>query len=448
MSSSISYKKIWIVAYPIILGSVAQNIVNVTDTAFLGRVGEIELGAAALGGIFYFVLNMLGAGYGTGVQIIIARKMGENQSSRIGSILDQAIYFMLPLSVFLLFTTFFFTDDLLRPLIASKEIYKATIDFLDYRILGIVFAYGQLVFRSLYIGIADTKALTWSTLVMAGVNIVLDYGLIFGELGLPEMGIKGAALASSIAEGVAFFYLIIYTYRKKLVEKFQLFRFSTLDKENFNGNLKLSYPLMIQNFLSLGVWFVFFLLVEKMGEEELAISNIIRSAYIVLMIPIWGFAAASNSLTSYLIGNQREHLIFNLVGRIIVMCMGGVGVFITLSFLFPGFILSVYTNDAHLIQASVPVLYVVNFGALSLAAGFVLFNALLGTGKTKVGLVIELIVLALYLIFVYIAVEVVKGSIALVWVSEFVYGVLISAMALGYLRWMYRNGRRPVGSSL
>lgn len=448
MSSSISYKKIWIVAYPIILGSVAQNIVNVTDTAFLGRVGEIELGAAALGGIFYFVLNMLGAGYGTGVQIIIARKMGENQPSRIGSILDQAIYFMLPLSIFLLFTTYFFTDDLLRPLIANKDIYTATIDFLDYRILGIVFAYGQLVFRSLYIGIADTKALTWSTLVMAGVNIILDYGLIFGELGLPEMGIKGAALASSIAEGVAFFYLIIYTYRRKLVEKLQLFRFTSLDKENFNGNLKLSYPLMIQNFLSLGVWFVFFLLVEKMGKQELAISNIIRSAYIVLMIPIWGFAAASNSLTSFLIGNQREHLIFKMVGRIIVMCMGGVGVFITASFLFPEFILSVYTNDTNLIQASIPVLYVVNFGALSLASGFVLFNALLGTGKTKVGLVIELIVLALYLVFVYISVDVVHGSIALVWVSEFVYGVLISALALAYLRWMYRKGRTSVSSSV
>ncbi|MCF8294736.1 MAG: MATE family efflux transporter [Bacteroidales bacterium] len=412
---------------------------NVTDTAFIGRVGEIELGAAALGGIFYFVLIMLGTGFGTGVQIIIARKIGEGQRSLVGKILDQAIYFMLPLSLLILLLSYLFIDSWLQPLIESKEVYTATMAYLYYRMPGLLFAFGQIIFRSFYIGLADTKVLTWSTLVMAGVNIVLDYGLIFGNLGFPEMGISGAALASSISEVAAFIFLIVYTYRKKFVSNYQLFHFTKPDKEIFNSNLKLSYPLMIQNFLSLGVWFVFFLLVEKMGEQELAISNIIRSVYIVLMIPIWGFASAANSLTSYLIGNQRAHLIFKLTGRIVLMCMGGVSAFLVASFIFPAEILSVYTDNQSLIKHSIPVLYVVNFGALSLSAGFVLFNTLLGTGKTKAGLFIEMIVLAIYLGFVYLIVSVIKGDITAVWISEFVYGVFISLLSWMYLKWLFRK---------
>ena len=71
LKESITYKKIWIIAYPIILGTIAQNIINVTDTAFLGRVGEVALGASAIAGVFYLTLVTLGWGFGIGLQILL-----------------------------------------------------------------------------------------------------------------------------------------------------------------------------------------------------------------------------------------------------------------------------------------------------------------------------------------------------------------------------------------
>ena len=82
--TQITYNRIWQVAYPIILGSIAQNILNFTDTVFLGRLGEIALGAGAIGGLFYLAVIMLGLGFGTGAQIIIARRLGEGRFSDIG----------------------------------------------------------------------------------------------------------------------------------------------------------------------------------------------------------------------------------------------------------------------------------------------------------------------------------------------------------------------------
>lgn len=89
---------------------------------------------------------------------------------------------------------------MIRLLITSDSIYGATYEFFTWRIWGFLFAFVNVMFRGLYIGITRTKVLTMNAVVMALVNVVLDYALVFGELGLPEMGVRGAALASVIAE--------------------------------------------------------------------------------------------------------------------------------------------------------------------------------------------------------------------------------------------------------
>jgi len=191
---------------------------------------------------------------------------------------------------------------------------------------------------------------------------------------------------------------------------------------------------MLQNFLSLTVWFAFFLLVEKLGEQSLAISNIIRSVYIVLMIPIWGFASAANSMVSYLIGLRRQDQIFVLIKRILFMATGGVLLIVLISLISPQAIISIYTNDAELIQKTIPVLFVINFSAIALSFGFVLFNSVLGTGKTNISFFIEMIVLSIYILYVYLLVHFFDVSVVEVWTAELVYGVMMSTLSYLYLR--------------
>lgn len=433
LEANISYQRIWSIAYPIILGSVAQNLINVTDTAFLGRVGEVELGASALGGMFYLVLFMLALGFGTGTQIIISRRHGEGDSHIIGKTFDHAFYFLLPLSFLAFLGLFFFSTPILRAVIQSEEVFRASVAFLKYRMPGIFFVFGHILFRSFYIGIAQTKVITWSTLVMALTNIVLDYGLIFGKLGLPRMGLEGAAIASTIAEGITLVFLVIYVLRRQHHKSYGLFRFEKFDRRLFNRNFRLASPIMVQNFLSFGIWFAFFLIVEKLGEQALAISNIIRSVYVVLMVPIWGFASATNSMVSYLIGMRRHELIFKLIRRVSIMSAGGVAALVVISLFVPEALLRIYTDDIQLVNLSIPVLHIVNVGAMLLAIGFVLFNAVMGTGKTNISFAIETFTLILYLIYVVVAVRWMGGGIVTAWFVEVIYGILLSVLSLFYL---------------
>mgnify|MGYP003291163799 FL=1 len=211
MKTHITNREIWSIALPIMLGNMAQTIINFTDTAFLGHLGVIALGASMLAGLFYFVFTTVAAGFAIGIQIIVARRFGEKNYGRIGVIFEHGSLFVLLLGLLLFSILYFFSDQLLLWLIDSQNIYEASIDYIKYRQFGIAFVCFNFLYRALYVGISNTKVITYSTAIMAVVNIALDYCLIFGKCGFPQMGIGGAALASLCAEVSAFVFFTIYS---------------------------------------------------------------------------------------------------------------------------------------------------------------------------------------------------------------------------------------------
>ncbi len=434
VKTDIKYSRIWQIAYPIILGSIAQNLINFTDTAFLGRVGEIALGAGALGGLFYLAVIMLGLGFSTGAQIIIARRNGEGKLKEIGQIIDQSLYFMVPLALFAFVLLRYWSIDILDYAVQSKAIFAETTIYMKYRAVGIFFAMGNMVFRAFYVGLAKTKVITYTTIVLAIVNITLDYILIFGHFGAPEMGVAGAAIASVIAEATALLYFIGYTFVTVKFSDYDLFLFKKPEYVKLFAILKVAIPIMMQQFISLSVWFIFFLFIEKLGEMALAVSNIVRSVYVILMIPIWGFATATNTLVSYIIGLKKQDEVLSLIYKIAGLTLVGVLGIVTIGVLFPTAILSVYTNDPVLIEMGKPVLSIVTIGVIFVGVGFIFFNGISGTGKTNISLSLEIIVLTIYLVYTYVIINVFNASVTMAWSSEIVYGTLMALVSILYLR--------------
>lgn len=437
------YNRIWKISYPIILSLIAQNAVNVTDTAFLGRVGEIELGASAIGGLFYISLFMLGFGFSIGGQILIARRNGEKNYHEIGRITDNSIYFLFGLAIILFLLIYFFAPLLLRSLIHSPAIFEASTAFLKYRIYGIFFAFGNVLLRSFYIGTTRTKVLTYNALILAGSNIFLDYCLIFGNFGFPQMGIKGAALASAISEAVSALYFFTYTFKTVDLKKYNLFRFRALDWKVIKNTFNISVFVMLQTFLSLGGWFIFFMIVEKMGERPLAISNIIRSIYIVMLIPIMAFGSTTNSLVSNLIGEGNSDKVLNLIRKIAGLNLAIIAVIVGVFLLIPRMVVSVYTSDPTLIDQTIPVLYVIMVGLTLASVANVLFNAVSGTARTEMALLIEVITIGIYLAFTYLFAVKLAFPIHYVWTVEVLYFLIIGSLSYFYVKSGYWKSKKP-----
>jgi putative MATE family efflux protein len=433
--TNVKYNEIIRIAYPIILGSIAQNILSVTNTAFLGRVGEIELGAGAIGGVYYFVVVMLAWGFGIGLQIIVARRNGETSYTEIGRTIDHGVYFLVPLAIIMFALMKFFSAGILGYVLESEEIVHATVEYINFRSYGVFFAFVHVLFRAFYVGVASTRVITYSTFIMAIVNAFLDYCLIFGNFGFPEMGIAGAGLSSVIAELAAALYFIYYTRFRFSTAKYHLFHFLKFDLKIYLQIIRVSLPMMLQNFLSLASWLGFFLLVEKMGEHELAISNIIRSFYMLLMIPMWGLAAAVNTLVSFLIGSKRQDEVMQLVFKVVMLCLVGVGIMVIIGSFLPHLAVRIYTNDTTLISQAMPVVHVVNIAALMLSAAFIMFSAVSGTGKTQVSFIIEVLVLIIYLGYAWYIIMIAKGSISVVWAAECVYSLFLGLLSFLYLKY-------------
>lgn len=427
-------KEIWRVTYPIFLGLLAQNVINVTDTAFLGRVGEVALGAAAMGGLLYICVYTIAFGFSVGSQILIARRNGEGNYRAVGPIMWQGTAFSFGMAVCLLILMYFSAAPLIRLLITSDSIYGATYEFFTWRIWGFLFAFVNVMFRGLYIGITRTKVLTMNAVVMALVNVVLDYALVFGELGLPEMGVRGAALASVIAEASSLLFFLFYTYYKVDLKKYGLNRFGQFDLSMVLRILRISCFTMVQYFLAMAIWFVFFMALERLGQRQLAVANIVRSVYVVLLIPVQALSTTANTLVSNLIGAGGSSGVITLLHKISRMSFLIMVVCVGLCVASPGSILSVYTNEEALLVESVSALYVVCGAMLIASLANVYFNGISGTGNTQAALVLEVFVQVFYALYIIVVGMVIQAPVDVCFTTEVIYYVLMLGSSLIYLK--------------
>lgn len=440
MKAQISNREIWGIALPIMLGNMAQTIINFTDTAFLGHLGVIALGASMLAGLFYFVFTTVAAGFAVGIQIIVARRFGEKNYGRVGVIFEHGSLFVLLLGAVLFSILYLFSDKLLLWLIDSPNIYAASLDYIKYRQFGIVFVCFNFLYRALYVGISNTKVITYSTIIMAVVNIVLDYGLIFGRFGLPEMGIGGAALASLAAEISAFVFFTTYSYIMLRKREFGMFKIHKLESELMGRILKISTPTMIQKLFSFSVWFIFFVLIEKMGETATGISSITRSIYMILITPCFAFSTTTNTLVSRIIGEGHTDQVFATVNKVLKNCLMCTIPIVVVVALFPITFASIYTDDLSFAQLVVPSIFVICSGTIFQCIGNAYFEAVSGTGNTSAALYLETGILVVYVLFIA-AMTHLTTHVEWVWTAEILYGVLLGIICALYMRFAKWNRR-------
>ena len=381
-----SYRNIWRVAYPILISLVMEQMIGLTDTAFLGRVGEVELGASAIAIIYYMVLFMIGFGFSLGAQIIIGRRNGEGNFLATGKIFWTGLYFVLGLAGGLIVLSEIFSPWLMGLMVSSEAIYDAALSYVRWRLPGMAFAFVTTMFRAFYVGTTQTKTLTLNSVVMVISNILFNWILIFGKFGCPALGITGAAIGSSLAELVSLIFFVVYTRLKCDRRKYGLDKAARFEKDELKSMMPVCTWTMIQHTISISTWFIFFLYIEHLGERALAVSNITRSVSGLMWVVLQAFSATCSTLVSNIIGEGHQEKVMSLVKRIMKLSYGLVSAMILGFCLFPEAIARIYTDIPDLIHASVPAMVVMSSSYFLAVGGQVFFLAVSGTGSTKISL--------------------------------------------------------------
>ena len=147
--------------------------------------------------------------------------------------------------------------------VSNADSFPAEMSFLRIRILGLPFLFLFQVGNSFLIASLNSRLLMIGFIIEAIVNVCFDYLLIFGKMGMPEMGFNGAALASVISECSGMIVVFSVIYFSGLKRKFRLLESFSFDKEITQKILKIAVPLILQFILSLATWLVFFILIES-----------------------------------------------------------------------------------------------------------------------------------------------------------------------------------------
>ncbi len=420
--------------YPIILSMFAENIINITDTIFLARVGESDLGASAIGGTFYVLLFIIGLGFSIGTQIIISRRLGENRSDEVGSVFELSVMFLLIVALLLFIIVHIFFSPVFGHILSSPEVLAKTVIYVKYRVYGLFFTYIGCAFRAFYTGIFKTRYLAVNSVILAAVNVVFAYVLIFGKFGFPHMGIAGAAIATVIAEFISVLYYIIITFSVIDLKKYSLFQRKTYRIRVIYSILDVSGFIILQHVLSLASWFTFFIVIEQRGQHQLAITNIVRSLYIFFMIPGWAFSSATSTMVSNIIGQGNIDGVIPLIKKITKLCFWSMAILLLPAVLFPQQLLSLYTSDKQLIHESLNSFYVVIVALVIFSLTMNFYSGVTGTGNTRVGMLIEVVGVIFYLVTVYTVVMLYKLPLATAWLSEVEYFVIIFILSYFYLK--------------
>jgi MATE family multidrug resistance protein len=429
---SISYKSILEMSIPISFAILVPQLNYLINSFFLSKLGVGYLGISGITGVYYLIFSVIGFGLNNGLQAVISRRAGQGLYREIGTLFTQSIYITLCIAGLGILATYTITPLIFRSNI-DTTIYNESISFLSIRIWGLPFLYLYQMRNALLVGTNQSKLLIWGTLSETIANIVLDYGLIFGNLGLPKLGFNGAAYASVIAEFIGMIVVFGIIHVKGMNRRFALFESWKIDWRTTKTLLIQSSPLVLQYAISITSWEFFFILISHDGRMALDISQLMRIVFGFFGIFIWAFAATTNTMVSNVIGQGKNRLVKPLILRITKLSMGTTLFIFIPAMFFSRELLSLSSTNIEFLDMATPVLKVVAIAILLMSASTIWLNAVTGTGNTVINLSIELVTIVLYCIYVYYVMEVWNLSITWGWGSEFVYWISIFLMSFAYI---------------
>ncbi|WP_339739282.1 MATE family efflux transporter [uncultured Sunxiuqinia sp.] len=374
-------KAIFLLSVPMILEMAMESVFAVVDIFFVSRLGADAVATVGITESVMTIVYAIGIGLSTATTALVARRVGEKKAGKAGNAAFQAILVGLSFSVLLAVPGFLFAKEFLLLMGASESMADE-----GYAYPMIMFG-GNMVIMLLFIINAVFRssgdaAVSMRVLWMANIiNLVLDPILIFGLGPFPEMGIKGAAIATTVGRGTAvcyqFYLLFKGNGRIHLDIKNLSIRLHVMLKL-----LKLSVGGIFQYLIATSSWIILVRLVSELGADVLAGYTIAIRIIIFALLPAWGLSNAAATLVGQNLGAKKpdraEQSVW-ITGFVNIIMMGVIG---TIILIIPDTLVGLFIDDPAVLQSGITTLRWLGAGFLFYALGMVVVQGFNGSGDT------------------------------------------------------------------
>jgi len=288
-------------AYPVVLQTFSDTLMQVVDSAFVGRLGATELGGVGFSGIWLWTSLCAFVGMGTGVQTFVAQAFGARRERECGSWMWQALWLMLPLVVVWTAIVAMSFETLLRWLGPTLEMQDRALQYAWGRFPGMPAVIASVVMTAFFRGLGRTKLPLFATVIANIVNAVLVYGLVFGRLGLPEWGVFGAGAATATANWTYVVIMLIATLRPSVAARFGTYAWRP-HWQQMKRYLRTSVPMGGQWLLDMTSFAVFSTIIARMGDVPMAANQAMIQLLSLSFMQAYGISVASGALVGRYIG--------------------------------------------------------------------------------------------------------------------------------------------------
>ncbi len=442
------YREVLRVCLPLVISLSATTLMEFTDRIFLANYSLDAISAALPAGITSYLPIAFFGGVGGYAGVFIAQYTGRGDEEKIGCVLWQSIHFTLVSGLLLWLVGIFAAGPFFAMVGHPPGVQKLEEMYFSILCRGAVLHVAMVTLATFFTGRGITRPVMLITFLGVFINIPLDYALIFGHWGLPELGIEGAAIATVAAWGVNVVCLAGLIFTKANNRRFGIYKNFSFNREIFTRLMRFGVPGSLQFTMDILAFTLFILLVGRIGLTELAATNIVLSINALAFMPSMGVSQGMSVLVGQALGRGKPRLASEYVTdgcRLLMLYILAVD----LVFIFaPDFVLSPFlaagqgaaTHQAVLHQSR-PLLQIVAAYLFFDALYMVFSGALRGAGDTRFMMLAIAVASPLCLILpVYIGVEYLQIGVhtAWLWVLCFVT-VLFALSALRFRRGSWKK---------
>ncbi|MDF3821185.1 MATE family efflux transporter [Leptospira sp. 96542] len=427
-------QKILGLAIPVFFGMISYTAIMIADTAMVGKLGEVPLAAVSFGGMVYFSIFAFLMGGSMAVQIIVARRFGEKNLRGVGITLINSLYVSFAIGLVLSWYGFLYSPDIMLWIGDDPAVIDAAGVYLSYRFLGTVLFFVGFALRGFFDGIGIVQVGMISSITASVTNIFFNWVLIFGNLGFPAMGVKGAAIASSLSSVPALLVVVFYFFREdvRIYFRYKIFAPSyAIIKELCVVGFAPALEGTLVNFSFSG----FYKIAGMISTTTLASAGVVLTCLSLSFMPGFSFGIAATTILGQAMGQGKKRLAYEGTMRsatFSAIVMGSMGIFFIV---FGPWLISLFTDVPAVMKVAYPGLVIVALIQVGDAYHMVVGSALRSAGMMYYVMVVYLIVSFLIMLpLAYLFGIVLKWGTLGIWSAFFIWILLLAVLFVGKFR--------------
>ncbi|WP_050608383.1 MATE family efflux transporter [Clostridium niameyense] len=413
-------KEVLNLALPAVGEMILYMMIWVLDTMMVGQYGgSVAVSTVGLSSeiVYTFINIFIAIGLSVGITSTVARKYGSNNLKEAEEYASLGLFLGIIISFIISCIMFIFPKHILTMAKAEKNVILNGIIYMKIVSIGIFFNMITSILNGIIRGYGNTKTPLCASILVNIINLTLDYGLIFGRLGLPELGIKGAAIATSLGHISGFIFIYLYTIKRSIIKP-HIKYIKKIDKNKLKYIFKLSIPSSLhQGSLDLSRLINTFMIMH-LGTTAFAANQITTTVESISFMPGWGFAVAATTLAGNKIGENNIKSAKEYSYTCTILGSFIMGITALLFLLFPQFLIKLFINNKEIqvIKLGSICLMIAALEQIPMGISMILGGALKGTGNTKTPFLVSFIsswIIRLPLMFYFI--YILKCRVTYVW---------------------------------